>query len=42
MPPLGPELKSGSCHMAIVHCLVLAARSARSHCSWAEPAVIGT
>ena len=43
LPPwMGPELKSGSCHIAIVHCFVLAERSARNHCSCAEPAFIGT
>src|SRR5512139_228382 len=38
LPWLDPEVKRGWCQRATVHCLVLAARSARSHCSCAEPA----
>jgi len=33
-----PEVTRGWCQYEIVHGLVLAARSARSHCSCAEPA----
>jgi hypothetical protein len=42
LPWAVPELKRGWCQYASVQRFVLAARSARSHCSWAEPALMLT